>query len=404
MTMEGKYKPGALTDIIVQHSQKNTEEIKNTKVKSKLASLFDTEGTAQSNKKKKRKVTEEYDRKADEVQGYEPPPGVHEALLKKKKTKNKKEKRSNSEKETTNKSEGEKESTKNPREKQRKNRKKMRDQAKDSRTVFVGNWPVSLQKKDLIKLFKSCGKIDSVRFRCPPTKDPRIPKKVISIKRDFHPDRTTIVGFVCFEEEEAAQKALKLNGREVEGRHIRVDLASKDKQHNHKCSVFVGNLDVRIDEEQIWNHFTDCGEIVSVRIIRDNQTGLGKGFCYIQFDSPDAVGLASRLNGSKLASREVRVMRSQENPVLPKKTGNDQKGKQKSPHGKKNFKNKNGEKTVFNGKSAKQLKKDKKFKKQRSSAAKKIRKNKAIFSDSFKNSKESASKMNKKSNPKKASK
>ncbi|XP_069117713.1 RNA-binding protein 34-like isoform X2 [Argopecten irradians] len=403
--MAEKYKPGSLTDIIVQHSKKNTEKTKATKVKAKLASLFSTESVAQGKEKKTVRVEEKYDSKTGEVKGYEPPPGiVHETLQKKKKITKKKEDKSDTDKGKKPNDEGT-ESTKISREKQRKNRKKSRDTAKDTRTVFVGNWPVSLQKKDLIKLFKTCGKIDNVRFRCPPTKDPRIPKKVISIKKDFHPDRTTIVGFVCFEEEKSAQKALKLNGREVEGRHIRVDLSSKDQEHNHKCSVFVGNLDFRIDEEEIWNHFTDCGDIVSVRIIRDNQTGLSKGFCYVQFDSSDAVGLATRLNGSQLSGRELRVMRSQENPVLPKKTANDQKGNKKKSHIKKNSISKSGEKTVYGGKSAKQLKKDKRLKKQRSSAAKKIRKNKAIFSGSFKNSKEKDSKMNKKnktSNPKKS--
>ncbi|XP_060068431.1 RNA-binding protein 34-like [Ylistrum balloti] len=394
--MEGKYKPGALTDIIVQHSQQHTNEVKTTKVKAKLASLFSEENAAQNKQKRKQKVTEESDSPSGAVEGYQPPPGiVHEALLKKKKRTDTKKERSKSEKETKRKEEIE--SSRNSREKQRKNRKKsVQDKTRDLRTVFVGNWPLSLQKKDLRKLFKTCGKIDSVRFRCPPTKDPRISKKVISIKRDFHPERSTIVGFVCFEEEKSAQKALQLNGREVEGRHIRVDLASKSKEHNHKCSVFVGNLDVKIDEEQIWNHFMDCGEIVSVRIIRDSQTGLGKGFCYVQFESPDAVGLASRLNGSQLASRELRVMRSQENPVLPKKTGIERKGKPQNP--KKNFKDKNEGTTVHKGKTAKQLKKDKKFKKQKSSAAKKIRKHKAIFSNSFKNSRENDSKMNKNSN------
>ncbi|OWF38409.1 RNA-binding protein 34-like [Mizuhopecten yessoensis] len=392
--MDGKYKPGALTDVIVQHSQKNTDGGKKTKVKAKLASLFSPENAAQNNQRTKSKATLEND-SSDDVEGYQASPGiVHETFQKKKKKTDKTKGKSVSKEETKIKEETE--NTKNPRDTQRKNRKiRIRDETNDSKTVFVGNWPVSLQKKDLMKLFKTCGKIVSVRFRCPPTKDPRIPKKVISIKKDFHPERPTIVGFVCFEEEKSAQKALKLNGREVEGRHIRVDLASKSKEHNHRCSVFVGNLDVRIDEEQIWSHFSDCGQIVSVRIIRDNKTGLGKGFCYIQFDSPDAVGLASHLNGSKLASREIRVMRSQENPGLPKKTGIDQKGK---PHAKKNFKNKHGEETVNKGKSAKKLKKDKKLKKMRSSDAKKVRKNKAIFSNSFKSSKESGVKMNKKMN------
>lgn len=38
-----------------------------------------------------------------------------------------------------------------------------------------------------------------------------------------------------------------------------------------------------IEEESVRSHFTDCGEIDNVRIIRDRKTNLGKGFCYVLF-------------------------------------------------------------------------------------------------------------------------
>lgn len=41
------------------------------------------------------------------------------------------------------------------------------------------------------------------------------------------------------------------------------------------------NLDT--EEEPLRQVFNDCGEIDSVRIVRDSKTGLGKGFGFILF-------------------------------------------------------------------------------------------------------------------------
>lgn len=44
------------------------------------------------------------------------------------------------------------------------------------------------------------------------------------------------------------------------------------------CVVYPG-----IEEEQLREVFKDCGEIESVRLIRDNKTGIGKGFGFVLF-------------------------------------------------------------------------------------------------------------------------
>lgn len=39
-----------------------------------------------------------------------------------------------------------------------------------------------------------------------------------------------------------------------------------------------------IGEEAIRSHFSDCGDITNIRIVRDRATSLGKGICYVQFE------------------------------------------------------------------------------------------------------------------------
>ena len=54
--------------------------------------------------------------------------------------------------------------------------------------------------------------------------------------------------------------------------------------------------------------FGECGQISSVRLVRDSQTGIGKGFGYVNFKNKDGVVLALEKNGQTFNGREIRVM------------------------------------------------------------------------------------------------
>ncbi|XP_071450651.1 RNA-binding protein 34 [Hetaerina americana] len=180
----------------------------------------------------------------------------------------------------------------------------------DKRTIFVGNLPCNIKVTKLKKMFKSYGEIESARLRCPPVKDPRIPKKVAVIKKDFHPERTNIVGYVRFTSEEEATAALQANGQLCQAHRIRVDLSSRNKSHDQKKAVFVGNVHFSAEENDLWKVFEHCGEIDSIRIVRDSQTGVGKGFAYINFKDLSSVALALKLDGQELKERALRVKRA----------------------------------------------------------------------------------------------
>ncbi|XP_014240146.1 RNA-binding protein 34 [Cimex lectularius] len=180
----------------------------------------------------------------------------------------------------------------------------------DSRTVFVGNLPNTITKKKLRKWFSKYGKVENARLRCPPRADPSIPKKVATIKKDFHEGRTNIIGFVCFKDEESAQKALQADGSKFdEEHHIRVDLAGK-KENDPKKAIFIGNLPFGAEEEQLRDIFSKCGDIKSIRIVRDKTTCVGKGFGYINFKERHSVQLALEQDGVTLGKRELRVKRA----------------------------------------------------------------------------------------------
>lgn len=53
--------------------------------------------------------------------------------------------------------------------------------------------------------------------------------------------------------------------------------------NDYEKTIFIGNLPWVLNEEDLRKHFSDCGEMLNVRIIRDGRTFIGKGFGYIMF-------------------------------------------------------------------------------------------------------------------------
>ncbi|XP_061582346.1 RNA-binding protein 34 [Cololabis saira] len=188
---------------------------------------------------------------------------------------------------------------------------KVEEASKTKRTVFVGNLPISCNKKTLRTIFRDKGAIESIRFRSVIREDPAMSRKVAAITRKSHPQRQSINAYVVFKEEEGVTKALERNGLEVEKDFlIRVDRVTDSSSHDHKRSVFVGNLSFEINDLAFRRHFEACGAVEAVRLVRDPTSGLGKGFGYILFENADSVQLALEMDGSQLEGRAVRVKRS----------------------------------------------------------------------------------------------
>ncbi|XP_040455303.1 RNA-binding protein 34 [Falco naumanni] len=200
-------------------------------------------------------------------------------------------------------------------------KKKVADEMVNRRTVFVGNLPVNCTLQAVKSLFKEYGQIQSIRFRSLIPAEDTSSKKLAAIKHKVHPNAKFINAYVVFKEECDAVKALKANGTEIaSGFHIRVDIASKSSSHDNKRSVFLGNLSYDISDDAVREHFSVCGGVVAVRIVRDRNTGLGKGFGYVLFENTDAVHLALKLNETVLMGRRIRVKRCGEKWKAPPKS------------------------------------------------------------------------------------
>lgn len=146
------------------------------------------------------------------------------------------------------------------------------------------------------------------------------------------------IAFVNFEKHSQAQKAINGAG-ELDGRDLQCSF-SNDKDGNkpnnnnfggnrggdrpqqsfsgEAFTIFVGNLGFKTNEQTIKKFFQSCGNVVSVRIAKQ-EDGRAKGFCHVDFDSSDAVEKACALAGQDLDGREVRVDKSE--PRKPREGG-----------------------------------------------------------------------------------
>lgn len=136
-------------------------------------------------------------------------------------------------------------------------------------------------------------------------------KRVAYITGKTNEERLACNAFVVMSELDAATKAaIALNGVLFQNRHLRVDTAnSADSKPATKKSIFVGNLPLNVDEESIWKIFESCGPISYVRVVRDKENGLGKGFGYVAFKDKAAIELALQLAGTECEGRPLRVSR-----------------------------------------------------------------------------------------------
>ncbi|XP_073975432.1 uncharacterized protein [Rhodnius prolixus] len=211
----------------------------------------------------------------------------------------------------------------------------------EKRTVFVGNLPKAVNKSKLKKWFTKYGTVESVRLRCAPLADPTVPKKLTVIKKAFHEERNNIHGFVRFSTLKEATNALSANGEPFdEKHHLRVDMASKSgqsKRYDDKKALFVGNLPFNAEEDHLRDIFADCGDILSVRIVRDKNTAVGKGFGFINFAGRHSIRLALEKEGIELMNRKLRLQRTfynqESNDVhqTPKITGQNKKSRNLKP-------------------------------------------------------------------------
>jgi polyadenylate-binding protein len=168
--------------------------------------------------------------------------------------------------------------------------------------VFIKNLDKSIDNKSLYDTFSTFGNI-------------------ISCKIMSDENGSKGYGFVHFETEEAAEKAIKsvnnmlLNGKIV---YVGTFLPKHNRGLNEGeaskvfTNIYVKNFQDTLDEESLKTLFAKFGEITSVKISVDNNTSKPCGFGFVNFKEPeDASNAVQALNETVVNDRKLFVGRFQ---------------------------------------------------------------------------------------------
>ena len=74
--------------------------------------------------------------------------------------------------------------------------------------------------------------------------------------------------------------------------------------------LYVGNLPFSATEEEIRNLFAKHGNVVSVNLIKDRDTGRARGFGFVEME--DSISAKQQLDGYEMDGRALRVNDAEE--------------------------------------------------------------------------------------------
>lgn len=74
-----------------------------------------------------------------------------------------------------------------------------------------------------------------------------------------------------------------------------------------KRSIYVGQVDYSVTEEELKKLFEACGPVNRCTILKDKYSGQPKGFAYIEFTSADSIANAMILNETEFKGRTLKV-------------------------------------------------------------------------------------------------
>jgi len=73
-------------------------------------------------------------------------------------------------------------------------------------------------------------------------------------------------------------------------------------------NIYVGNLSFNASDDDVRSAFEQYGEVTSVNIIMDRETGRSRGFAFVEMsDGENAKEAIDNLNGAAISGRNVTV-------------------------------------------------------------------------------------------------
>lgn len=163
----------------------------------------------------------------------------------------------------------------------------------DAGKLFVGGLNRETDDEELKNYFSSFG----VVAECMVKKDPNT-----GMSRGF--------GFVSFTDPVSVDHVLAESTHVLHGKNIDPKRA-KARSGNEECTkVFVGGLDPNLSENEIREYFGRFGKIETLELPFDREKNQRRGFCFVSFESSDAVETLCTSAKHNIGGREVDVKKA----------------------------------------------------------------------------------------------
>ncbi|AUJ71490.1 MULTISPECIES: RNA-binding protein [Pseudoalteromonas] len=89
----------------------------------------------------------------------------------------------------------------------------------------------------------------------------------------------------------------------------------QEKQSNlSTTTLYVGNLPYRANEHVVRELFEEQGQVFSVRLLKDKNTGKRRGFGFVEMSKQDAEKAITQLNEREFQQRTLKVREAKQKP------------------------------------------------------------------------------------------
>ncbi|UJX41293.1 RNA-binding protein [Desulfovibrio sp. JY] len=78
--------------------------------------------------------------------------------------------------------------------------------------------------------------------------------------------------------------------------------------------LYVGNLSFNSTEDDIRTQFATFGEVISVNLITDRETGRLRGFGFVEMDEEGARAAIQGMDGKEFGGRNLKVNEAEDKP------------------------------------------------------------------------------------------
>ncbi len=95
---------------------------------------------------------------------------------------------------------------------------------------------------------------------------------------------------------------------------------SKINVYSMKKSIYVGNLPFGATEDEISDLFSPFGEILSVKIVRDRETGRSRGFAFVDIETDSVDAAIEATNDQPFGGRPLKVNEAREREERPQRS------------------------------------------------------------------------------------